>query len=171
MILADLQEDACVFIDANIFIYHFGGQSLECKVFLERCARRELSGYTATVILGEVLHRLMVAEAVAKGLVSGGRAVRKLGESPELVKQLTQYHDNMSNILQMNLTVLDLTTEVVRKSAEIRKEEGLLTNDSFVIAHMREQRLTKLATANGDFDRLGGIEVYKPADLEEDNTE
>ena len=24
---------------------------------------------------------------------------------------------------------------------------------------------------NGDFDRMGGIEVYKPADLEEDNTE
>ena len=42
---------------------------------------------------------------------------------------------------------------------------------TFVIAHMCEQRLTKLATANGDFDRLGGIEVYKPADLEEDNTE
>ncbi len=70
----------------------------------------------------------------------------------------------------MNITILDLTTEVVRESAEIRREEGLLTNDSFVIAHMREQRLTKLVTANGDFDRRDGIEVYKPADLEEDNT-
>ena len=170
MTLADLQNGDRIFIDANIFIYHFGGQSLECKAFLERCARRELLGCTATLILGEVLHRLMVAEAVAKGLVSGGRTVRKLGESPELVRQLTQYHDNISNILRMNLTVLDLTTEVVRKSAEIRKEEGLLTNDSLVVAHMREQRLTKLATANGDFDRIDSIEVYKPADLEEDNT-
>lgn len=70
----------------------------------------------------------------------------------------------------MNITILDLTTEVVRESAEVRREEGLLTNDSFVIAHMREQRLTKLATANGDFDQIDGIEVYKPADLEEDNT-
>ncbi len=70
----------------------------------------------------------------------------------------------------MNLTVLDLTTEVVRKSVEIRREEGLLTHDSFVIAHMREQGLTKLATANGDFDRIGGSEVSKSTDLEEENT-
>ena len=60
MTLADLQEGACVFIDANIFIYHFGGQSLECKVFLERCARRELSGYTATVILQMNLMTLLL---------------------------------------------------------------------------------------------------------------
>jgi hypothetical protein len=35
---------------------------------------------------------------------------------------------------------------------------------------MREQGLTQLATANGDFDRVGGIEIYKPADLEGQDT-
>ena len=35
--------------------------------------------------------------------------------------------------------------------------EGLLTNDSFVVACMRAQGLTQLATANGDFDRIGGM--------------
>lgn len=68
MTLADLQNGDRLFIDANIFIYHFGGQSPECKTFLERCARRELVGYTATVNLAEVLHRLMIAEAVEKGM-------------------------------------------------------------------------------------------------------
>jgi predicted nucleic acid-binding protein len=42
----------------------------------------------------------------------------------------------------------------------------LLTNDSFVVAIMREQGIVQLATANGDFDRVSGIEIYKPADLE-----
>lgn len=171
MTLADLQNGDRLFIDANIFIYHFGGRSPECKTFLERCARRELVGCTATVNLAEVLHRLMIAEAVEKGIVSRQTAVRKLRKNPEPVTQLTRYHENVSKILHMNITILDLTTEVVRESAEVRREEGLLTNDSFVVAHMREQRLTKLATANGDFDRIDGIEVYKPADLEEDNTQ
>jgi anaerobic selenocysteine-containing dehydrogenase len=58
----------------------------------------------------------------------------------------------------------------VRASAEVRKAEGLLTNDSFIVAYMREQGLTKLATANGDFDRIDGIEVYKPTDLEGEDT-
>jgi len=47
MILANLRDGDRVFIDANIFIYHFGGRSVQCKAFLERCARRELLGYTS----------------------------------------------------------------------------------------------------------------------------
>ena len=167
MTLADLQHGDRVFIDANIFIYHFGGRSQECKVLLERCARRELFGYTSTSILAEVLHRLMVAEAIAKRLVTAKIAVRKLGEQPELVKQLTQYQDDVDKIPQMNLTILDLTQEVVTSSAEVRRDEGLLTNDSLVVACMREQGLTKLATANGDFDKVSRLEVCKPTDLEE----
>ena len=51
MILADLRDGDRVFIDANIFLYHFGGRSLECKALLERCARRTLLGYTSTPLL------------------------------------------------------------------------------------------------------------------------
>lgn len=51
MTLVDLRDGVHVFIDANIFIYHFGGRSLECKALLERCARRELFGYTSTPVL------------------------------------------------------------------------------------------------------------------------
>jgi predicted nucleic acid-binding protein len=170
MILDDLRDGDRVFIDANIFIYHFGGRSAQCKAFLERCARRELLGYTSTPVLAEVLHRRMVAEAIAKGLVTARTAVRKFGEIPELVKQLTQYQEDVNKIPQMNLTILNLTLEIVKASAEVRKDEGLLTNDSFVVAFMHEQGLTKLATANGDFDRVGGIEVHKPTDLEGEDT-
>jgi predicted nucleic acid-binding protein len=165
MSLVDLRDGDRVFIDATIFIYHFGGRSLECKALLERCARRALLGYTSTPILAEVLHRRMVAEAIAQGLVTARTAVRKLGETPEMVKQLIQYQEDVSKIPHMHLTILPLTLEIIQASAEVRKGEGLLTNDSFVIAFMRAQGLTNLATANGDFDRVGGIAIYKPTDL------
>lgn len=82
MTLADLRNGDPVFIDANIFIYHFGGKSEECKTFLERCARRDLTGYTSTATVAKVLHRLMVAEAITKGLAIARAVVRKLGETP-----------------------------------------------------------------------------------------
>ena len=170
MTLADLRDGDRVFIDAIIFIYHFGGQSLECKALLERCAPRALLGYTSTPVLAEVLHRRMVAEAIAAGLVTARTAVRKLGETPEMVKQLTHYQDDVSKILHMHLTILPLTLDIVQASVEVRKREGLLTNDSFVMACMREQGLTQLATANGDFDQVGGIAIYKPTDLEAQDT-
>ena len=108
----------------------------------------------------------MVAEAIVKGLVTAKTAVRKLGETPALVKQLTQYQEDVNKIPQMNFTILALTPEIVLRSAEVRKTEGLLTNDSLVVACMHAQRLTKVATADGDFDKVSGIEVYKPTDLE-----
>ena len=95
---------------------------------------------------------------------------RKLGETPEVVKQLTQYQDDVSKIPHMHLTILPLTLDIVQASVEVRKREGLLTNDSFVMAFMREQGLTQLATANGDFDRLVGMTIYKPTDLEGQDT-
>jgi hypothetical protein len=70
----------------------------------------------------------------------------------------------------MHLTILPLTLDIVQASAEVRKREGLLTNDSFVVACMREQGLTQLATANGDFDWVGGIEIYKPRLILKDKT-
>lgn len=112
----------------------------------------------------------MVAEAIAAGLVTARTAVRKLGETPEMVKQLTQYQDDVSKIFHMHLTILPLTLDIVQASVEVRKREGLLTNDSFVMACMREQGLTQLATANGDFDQVGSIAIYKPTDLEGQDT-
>jgi predicted nucleic acid-binding protein len=48
-----------VFIDSNIFIYHFLDLSEDCSNLLERAERREIRAYASTVVLGEVLHKLM----------------------------------------------------------------------------------------------------------------
>jgi predicted nucleic acid-binding protein len=103
MSLTDLRDEDGVFIDANIFIDHVGGRSLECQALLERYARRTLLGYTSTLVLAEVLHRRMVAEAIAKGLVTARTAVRKLGQTPQVVKHFSQYQEDVSNIPRMNL--------------------------------------------------------------------
>jgi predicted nucleic acid-binding protein len=165
MRLADLRPGDAVFVDANIFIYHFGGGSLECRAFLERCASRELVGHTATPTLAEVIHRLMLAEAVQAGIVAARTAVRRLKERPDLVMQLTHYNEEMGEILQMNLTILSLTPEVLSLSAAERTNHGLLTNDSLVVSLMRANGLTRLATADSDFERIPDLEVYTPGDL------
>jgi len=72
-----------------------------------------LLGYTSTSVLAEVLHRLMVAEAIEMGLVDAKTAVKRLRKRPELVKQLTKYNEDVRKIYQMNLTILSLTSEVL----------------------------------------------------------
>jgi predicted nucleic acid-binding protein len=82
-----------------------------------------------------------------------------------LVKRLTKYHEDVGKLTEINLVILGLTVEVLRRSKNVRQRDGLLTNDSLVVAAMLEQGLTKLATANGDFNSVAGLEIYEPGDL------
>lgn len=163
--LAQLPPGERAFIDANIFIYHFTGLSQECTAFLERCERGELSGVTSVHILLEVLHRLMMIEAVAKGLVSPGSVAKKLREKPEVVKQLSDYQAQTEAIPEMGIEVLMLTPEILRTSRSWRRRYGLLVNDSLTTALMDAKRIEALATADPDFERLEGLYLYCPQDL------
>ena len=73
----DLPEGACVLVDANILNYHFSGVSLECRAFLQRGEFRQAEALTGVHILLEVAHRLIVLEALQKGLITGGQPARK----------------------------------------------------------------------------------------------
>lgn len=82
--LANLPAGADVFLDANIFIYTFGGRSNECRDLLRRCATEEVFGITTLEVINEVTHRLMLTEAVAKGIVTRQSAATLKGKWREL---------------------------------------------------------------------------------------
>jgi predicted nucleic acid-binding protein len=69
MKLEDVPGGTPIFVDANIFIYHFSGISLECRAFLQRCESRQVEAFTGVHIVLEVMHRLMMLEALQKGLI------------------------------------------------------------------------------------------------------
>ena len=78
-------------VDSNIFIYHLANQSADCTNFFRRVARREVEAHITTAIIAEILHRRMMAEAVAKGLISPGQTVKKLKANPTVIPQLTDH--------------------------------------------------------------------------------
>ena len=167
----DLKKGDSIFIDANIFVYNFGAQSDECREVLLRCGRGEITGYTLTSVLSEVLHRLMIAEAIEKGHISGKNPARKLRENPEIIKKLSTYIRDVEKIGEMNIMITALTNKLIKKSAKIRQSEGFLTNDSIVITAMKDLGLSNLVTNDSDFDHIKWLRVYKPADLLEIRTE
>jgi predicted nucleic acid-binding protein len=166
MTFDNLKKGDSIFIDANIFVYNFGAQSAECKELLLRCARGELIGCTLTSVLSEVLHRLMIAEAIEKGHITDKNPVKKLRENPEIIKKLTTYIHDVEKIGEMNINIIALTNELIKKSAKIRQTEGLLTNDSIVVAAIKDLGLSNLVTNDSDFDHIKWLYVYKPADLQ-----
>jgi len=165
--LTELTAEQTVFVDANIFIYHFTGLSQECSDFLGRCERAELWGGTGIHLLLEVLHRLMMVEAVTKGLITPGNVAKKLREKPHVVEQLVDHQIQTEAILEMGIDVAGLTPDHLKASLRYRRRDSLLVNDSLTVAAMETERISNLATADPDFARVEVIQVYSPQDLAE----
>jgi predicted nucleic acid-binding protein len=62
MTLDDIEEGAGVFVDANVFVYHFVGASSECTALLRRCETGEVQASTSALVLAKVCQRLMMIE-------------------------------------------------------------------------------------------------------------
>jgi predicted nucleic acid-binding protein len=163
--LDQLEAGSRVFIDANIFIYHFTASSQKCRRFLEGCESGRFEGVTSVTVLTEVAHRLMTMEAVSKGLVPPGNVARKLREKPILVRELYVYQEQVDLIPLMGIAVRDLDLEVTSFAAEIRRRYGLLVNDSLLSATAVREGIVDFASADPDFERVQGLRLFLPDDL------
>jgi hypothetical protein len=54
-----------------------------------------------TVIVAERLHRRMVAEAIAKGLISSGQPLKKLKANPSVIMLLADYVSEVEKLLRL----------------------------------------------------------------------
>lgn len=165
MRLDEVQKGERVFIDANIFIYHFTGVSNECSDFLNRCEQKEVLGTTSVNVLLEVLHRLMMIEAVKKKLVSPPNIVKKLTRQPDKIKQLHEYYINTQKIAEMGIDVMAIPYDALLKSHLFRAGYGFMVNDSLIAASMEEKRIKTLITNDDGFSGVEGIVVHRPYDL------
>jgi len=162
LILDELPSGSEVFIDANAFVYHLNGQSPSCRRLMERVKARDVEGVTGAHIVMEALHRLMAIEAERKGLITAGNPARKLRERPTVVRSLKDYERIVNLLSEIEVIVLPVEIQVIRRSREVRLRDGLLVHDSITVAMMEGAGLRAIATADRDFERVIGLEVYSP---------
>lgn len=152
-----------VFIDAPIFIYHFTGASQACRTFLRRCELGELDGVTSVITLSEVTHRLMMLEAVLKGLVSPGNVAQKLRKRPDVVRKLELYQERVAQIPSMDIEIVPLDLSAFAAAGLLRSSYGLLTNDSLLLS--TAQAGAQLRRSRRRRGRRSDDDLLKPKDF------
>jgi len=162
--IENLPAGTRLFLDANIFVYAFLGHSNECQELLGRCATEQVLGITTLDVVNEVTHRMMLAEALGKGVIKRDR-VRDLRGKWREVAKLTEYWTQTSAIFGLNILVLTTDEARLHVAQTIRVRHGLLTNDSLIVAAMEEFGIDSLATRDNDFDHVSELIVYKPSDI------
>jgi uncharacterized protein len=163
--LEHIKSGARIFVDSTVFIYHFTGSSVECKDFLSRCERMDLKGITSVIVLAEVAHRMMMLEALTKGLIHGSNPAKKLRAKPDVVKKLHIYQQQTEQIPLMGIEITTLDLKTFFEASVLRDKYGFLTYDSLIAAIAAEQNVEGIASADPDFDRLEDIPLFCPSDV------
>jgi predicted nucleic acid-binding protein len=165
MTFADLLAGDAVLVDANTFVYQFSADPIlgpPCNQLLQRIENQELLGFTSVHLLGEVAHKMMTVEANRVfGWPFAGMANR-LRRHPAEVQQLTLFRLCIDQVAQSRVQVLAPPLSVLVDATTVSQQTGLLINDALIVALMRHQGLTRLASHDADFDRVPGITRYAP---------
>jgi predicted nucleic acid-binding protein len=165
MKLTEIETGSRVFVDSNIFVYHFTGVSNECSDFLERCERGKLNATTTVSVVLEVLHCLMIVEATRNDLVKPPDVAEKLSQSPQTVRLLNEYFINTEKIQDMGIAIKPVLFDTLINSHVVRLTSGLMINDSLIIASMKQDRIKLLATSDKSFEPVTEIEICTPQDI------
>jgi predicted nucleic acid-binding protein len=164
--LADIPAGVTVFVDANVLLFAITTHPVHggpCEAFLDRIENQEITGVTSTHVLGEVVHRLMTIEACDRfGWPVPGIANR-LRRHPAEVQQLARPRQALDEVAAAGMQALAVTPGHVPLGVDLSRQTGLLYGDALVVAVMRDQGLTHLASLDADFDRVPGLIRYAPA--------
>lgn len=162
--LAQLPDGSAVFIDANIFVLagSTGPLGEQCLELLDRVRQRAVQGFTAAFVVAEVTHRVMVNEARQQLQRSARETVEYLQQNPAFVRSLTRHLTVASDIGKAGVDILPLAVKDLHASKAYRRDYGLLTNDSLIVAVMRYHKLRHLASHDSGFDRVPGLQLWNP---------
>jgi predicted nucleic acid-binding protein len=120
------------------------------------------TSFTAAFVVAEVIHRVMVNEARQQLQRSARETVEYLQQNPAFVRRLSRHLTVASDIGKVGVDILPLAVNDLYASKAFRRDHGLLTNDSLIVAVMRNHKLRHLASHDGRFDRIPGLQLWNP---------
>lgn len=164
--IGSLPPESKVFVDANIFLYNILGHPAfksGCQEFLINVENGVYAAITSTLILNEVVHKLMLAEATKIYRLSSERdALRLIKEQPDIISNMSLVWKNYAEIKKYPITISSIDEGAMDMAVEFSKKYGLLISDASHVAIMKTCGIDNIATNDSDFKRVEWINVWKP---------
>lgn len=165
MTFAALRPGDAVFVDANIFLYHFAPDPVlqaPCGDLLQQIENQQIQGFSSTHVVAEAAHRLMTLEARTRLGWSAGKVVQRPKQNPASLQKLTSFRTAIDRVLQSPLVIWPASAALLGAAIAVCQQPGMLITDALTVALMHAHGLTKIASDDSDFDRVPGITRYAP---------
>lgn len=166
MNLDDISTGSLCVVDTNVLIYAEQGVSPQAQRFVRRCSSGELKAVLPQTVWQELAHKLMMAEAMMRGLTSGGNPAARLGAKPDAIRSLTLYRAKVKSLLDLGFGFEPCQLEdLTERAFALQERHGLLTNDSVVLAVALRLKADVLVSSDKAFRGVEELDVYYPTDL------
>jgi predicted nucleic acid-binding protein len=161
---------APIFIDANIFLFHAFAHPQHgdaARRFLERVELAEVNAVTSVLVENEVLFKILVQEAAGRlthpTIWNVRRALRDdLALREQAYRPARQYRDYIQALTDKGLTLVDVTTDQMRRAVDLGCQLGLLITDATHVATWQAQGIVHVATDDEDLWRVPGVTAWGP---------
>lgn len=155
----------CV-LDTNILIYAEQGMSAQAARLLQRIASGDLEGTLPLPVWQELMHKFMLAEAMALRIIPAGNPARQLAEKPALVKKLSAYREKIVALSDMGVGFEPCTRhDLLQAAPALQGKYGLLTNDSLLLAVALRLKADAVVTADSALKPVTEIHIVSPGDI------
>lgn len=165
MNLSQIPQGELVVLDANKVIYAVHEVSSQCQQIFRRSAEHDISCIMPSQQFAEVMHRLMIAEAIDNNWISGSNPARKLSEKPERIKALHRYEQALKDLLAIGIILQPVVREDFILALSLQRQFGLMSNDSLLVACAQRMRCQSIASSDKRLREVRDIVVYEPDDL------
>ena len=166
MNLDDIPVGSLCVVDTNVLVYAEQAVSMQAQRFIRRCGNGELKGVLPQPVWQELAHKLMLAEAMVRGFVSGGNPAAKLAGKPEAVRGLTLYRAKVKSLLDLGFGYEPCQlSDLTERAFALQEKYGMLTNDAVVLAVALRLKADALVSRDKGFAGVDEIELYSPTDL------
>ena len=166
MNLDDVPAGSLCVVDTNVLLYAEQGVSAQAQRFIRRCGSGEVKGVLPQTVWQELAHKLMLAEAMVRGLVSGGNPAAKLAAKPDAVRGLTLYRAKVKSLLDLGFGFEPCQLgDLTERAFALQEKYGLLTNDAVVLAVALRLEADCLVSRDKGFEGIDELDLYFPTDL------
>ena len=166
MNLDDIPVGSLCVVDTNVLIYAEQGVSPQAQRFIRRCASGELKAVLPQTVWQELAHKLMLAEAMMRGLTSGENPAAKLAAKPDAIRGLSLYRAKIKSLVDLSFGFEPCQLGDLTEGAfALLEQYALLTNDAVVLAVALRLKADALVSSDKSFRGVAELDVYYPTDL------
>ncbi|MBI2184285.1 MAG: type II toxin-antitoxin system VapC family toxin [Thaumarchaeota archaeon] len=162
--LADIPKGKSVFVDANIFHFYLRGPSSlqkACILLLERIERKDIGGYTSTLVLDELIYKILLKKIEEKHKKNPLTVLQKTPK--EIGVHAPEIRRAVDIVLGIEaLTVLPVERHHVEEAIESMQRYSMLPRDAIHLSVMKTLDCNDLVSADSDFDRVADLNRWSP---------